>query len=270
MNSTVFRHALRLSRKTVIIALVGFAAFLYLGLLGSSLVLQDFAAMADAGGFLENPPKAVQALSGGSLDFFSPFGWLASSIMHPISLTLQTMAALTIAVSIPTEVERGTLDLVLSRPLSRASYLLSKVAAGISAIALVELAGLAVVLLARLTLIDLAQVSVAAVLRMFAGSFCLFLAFAMVAFLIASRSSLRGRALGLAVGVVVGSFFLNFLGLLFEDAGFIRYLSPFHYFSPAGQLSGDAPAYDLAVLFGIAVAAGLAALRFFSTRDLTR
>lgn len=270
MNLNVMRHALRLSRKSLITACLGVGSFLFLSVLGSSLILDEFAANARDTGFLREPPRAIQALSGGSLDFFSPVGWLSSAMMHPISLTLQTIAALTIAVSVPTEIERGTLDLVLSRPLSRISYLISKVAAAAAAIAMVQLAGLAVVLVARATLEDVDQVGVSGVLRMFAGSFLLFLSLSMVAFLIASRSSLRARAMGLAVGVVVASFFLNFLGLLFEDAGFLRYLSPFHYYSPARQLTGEAPVYHLAVLFGIAAAAALGALKFFSTRDLTR
>lgn len=269
MNFRVFLQGLRISRKTLIVACLGSAAMLYLSLLGTAAFAEDFAAPGGTGGFFEDPPKAMEALTGGSLDFFSPIGWVSSAIMHPISLTLQTMAALTIAVSLPTESERGTLDLVLSRPISRVTYLLSKMAAAIVAVAGVQLSGLAILLFARATLPEVDEISVGGTLRMFAGSYSLFLAFSMIGFLISSQSSLRARALGLSVGVVVGSFFLNFLGLLFEGAGFLRYLSPFHYFAPADLLRGEAPAYHLAVLVGIAAAALLGALRFFGSRDLT-
>lgn len=269
MNMTVLAQALRLSRKTIIVAGLGVGAFLFLSVLGSSLILDEFALDAGETGFLSEPPRAVEALSGGTLDFLSPVGWIASAIMHPIALTLQTMAALTVAVSIPTEIERGTLDLVLSRPLSRGSYLASKIAAAVGSVALVQLAGLAVILLTRQTVGDMDAVAVAGVLRMFAGSFLLFLAFSMLAFLIASRSSLRGRTLGLAVGLVVASFFLNFLGLLFDEVELIRYLSPFNYFSPADQLTGEAPWTNLAVLAGVSALAAAGSFRFFSRRDLS-
>ncbi|HEX2178674.1 MAG TPA: ABC transporter permease subunit [Actinomycetota bacterium] len=270
MNRQVFRQALVLSRKTLIVACAGVAVMLYLSLAGTAAFAQDFAAPGGGGGFFENPPKALEAITGGTLDFFSPIGWVSSAIMHPISLTLQTLAALTIAVSVPTESERGTLDLVLSRPVSRPAYLRSKMAAAVVAVLLVELSGLISLLLARATLSDVDEVPLGAMVRMFATAACLFVAFSMVAFLISSRSSLRARALGLSVGVVVGAFFVNFLGLLFDGAGFLRYLSPFYYFAPADILRGAAPGFHPAVLLAIAAAALLAALRLFSARDLTR
>lgn len=269
MNATVVLQALRLSRRTLIVACLGYGGFLFLSVLGSSLVLDEFAAGARETGFLRDPPRAIEALSGGSLDFFSPVGWIATAVMHPISLTLQTMVALTVAVGVPAEIERGTLDLVLSRPVSRVSYLLSKAAAAAGSVALVQLCGMAVLLLARLTLDGVAEASVAGILRLTAGSFLLFLAFSMLGFLISSRSSLRGRALGLAAGLVVAAFFLNFLGLLFDEVQLIRYLSPFHWFSPADQLTGEASGVNAAVLGTIAVVALLGALRSFSRRDLS-
>jgi ABC-2 type transport system permease protein len=271
VNPIVIRQALRLSRKTLLVSGIGLAAFLFLSVLGSSLFLDDFAGAAGAQPeFFSEPPRAVEALTGGALDFLSPVGWISTAMTHPITITLQTLAVLTIAVGIPTEIERGTMDLILSRPVSRARYLFSKMAAAASAVALVQLAGLLAMLAGRALLDDVDQVSAGAMARLFAGSFCMFLAFSMLAFLISSRSSLRGRALGLSIGLVVGSFFLNFLGLLFDGAAWLRYLSPFHYFTPAEQLTGQAPAYHPLVLLAVAVVAGAAAYRLFATRDLTR
>ena len=271
MNPIVIRQALRLSRKTLLVSGIGLGAFLFLSILGSSLFLDQFAEQAAVQqDFFGEPPRAVEALTGGALDFFSPVGWISAAMTHPITITLQTLAALTIAVSIPTEIERGTMDLILSRPVSRAKYLFSKMAAAASAVALVQLAGLVVLLLSRLFLPDVDQVSAGAMVRLFAGSFCMFLAFSMLAFLISSRSSLRGRALGLSIGLVVGSFFLNFLGLLFDGASWLRYLSPFHYFTPAERLTGEAPAYHPLVLLAVAAVAAASAYRLFATRDLTR
>lgn len=270
MNPQVFLQTIRLGRRTLIIAGLGVMAFTYVTILGASTLIEDFGVGAEADGFLRNPPRAVEALSGGSLDFFSPVGWISSAIMHPITLTLQTMAALTMAVSLPTEAERGTLDLVLSRPISRTSYLLSKAAAALSAVFLVQLAGLAVVLLARATLGFSGEVAISGLLRLFAGTLTLFAAFAMICLLISARSSLRSRALGMSAGVVVGSFFLNFIGLLFERLEFIRYLSPFYYLAPSDLLTGNSGAAGLLVLTAIAGAAVAGAVAVFRTRDLTR
>lgn len=270
MNLSVFLQALRLSQKTLISACLGVPALLYVSLLGSSTVLDDFGAIAEEGGFLRDPPRAVEALAGGSLDFFTPEGWLTSAIMHPIAIVLLSVVALGIAAGIPTEVERGTLELVLSRPISRTRYLLSKMAASVTALVLVSLCGLGAVLLARITVAEVDQIPVERVLTLFGGVFVTFLSLGMVSYLISARSSLRGRALGLSVGVVVAAFFLNFLGLLFEEVEFLRYLSPFHYLAPGDLLARRAPSYHLPVLGGLALVAMLGALRSFAVRDLTR
>lgn len=270
MNLRVFLQTVRLGRKTLIVACLGVVAFMYVTVLGSSTLIEDFGVGAEAGGFLRNPPKAVEALTGGSMDFFSPVGWISSAIMHPITLTLQTMAALTMVLSLPTEAERGTLDLILSRPISRTSYLLSKAGAALLAVFLVQLSGLATVLFARATLGFSGDIAVSGVLRLFTGTLALFLTFAMICLLISARSSLRSRALGMSVGVVVGSFFLNFLGLLFEQVEFIRYLSPFYYLGPSNLMMDSSGLGKLLVLLAAAGAALTGAVAAFRTRDLTR
>ena len=107
------------------------------------------------------------------------------------------------------------------------------------------------------------------VLVTFLGSWVLFGAFALVAVLISAGSSLRGRAIGATVGIVVASFFANFIALLLDEVSDLRYASPFHYFRPADILEGEAVA-ELGVLVALGIAAGLLALWRFGRPDLTR
>jgi ABC-2 type transport system permease protein len=108
------------------------------------------------------------------------------------------------------------------------------------------------------------------VLRAFAGSWLLFTGVAMVGLLVSAASSLRGRAIGITVGIVVAWFFLNFIALLIDGISGLRYASPFHYFRPTDLLAGRTPGGDLLMLAAVPVLAALAAALKFTHRDLTR
>lgn len=268
MNLPTFFRSLRETVRPTLVMAASLGGFLYLALLGSSTALPR---LQEAPAFLREPPRAVEALLGGSVDFFSPAGWLSSALLHPITVALLTAGALVVAAgSVATELERQTVDLVLARPVRRSAFLLAKAGAAVTTVGVVAAGGLAGALAARLTLDGVDELPVTRVVVALGGAWVLFVFFAMVAVLISARSSLRGRAAAAAVGVVVGSFFANFLALLFDEVRGLRFASAFHYFRPADILSGHGAAADLAVLAGgAAVALGLA-VGVFGARDLTR
>jgi ABC-2 type transport system permease protein len=266
VNARVFLRSLRDVRRAALIVSVATGAFFYLILLSSSAFVVD---LADTP-FVQNPPRAIEAFLGGSADFMTPAGWLASGLMHPVVLSLQTAGALMIAAgAVATEVERGSLELVLTRPVRRGSFLAAKLAASLVVVTGVQIGGLVGVLAARLTVERVDALPLSDVVVAFLGAETIFAAFACVGLLISAGASLRGRALGAGIAVVVASFFLNFLALLFDDAAGLRFASPFHYYRPADLVEGEGLP-DLLVLVALAaVAATLAAWRF-ARRDLTR
>lgn len=266
MNAGVFAQSLRQVRKGLIAVGVGAAVFFYLLLLSSS----SFATDSSVTELLREPPRAIQAMMGGSFDFLRPSGWVATGMSHPITLSLFTASALMIASgAVATEVERGTIDLVLTRPIRRTSFLMGKAAASIVAVTFVEAMGFLSALVARLTIDGVAEVTIAELGRAFLGSWLLFSGFAMVAVLISALSSLRGRAVGLSVGVVVLSFFVNFTALLIDELYDLRFLSPFHYFR-AVEVMNDRGLSDMWALVGIGAVAAAIAFFTFANRDIKR
>lgn len=266
MNTDVFVQSLQQVRRSLIVIGVGVALFFYLILLSSS----SFATDSDVQGFLREPPRAVQALLGGSVDFLRPSGWVAAGMSHLLTLSLFTASALMIASgAVATEIERGTIDLVLTRPVRRTSFLAGKAAAALVAVTFAEAMGFSSALVARLTIDKVDEVAVAELARAFFGSWLLFTGVAMVALLISAHSSLRGRAVGFGVGVVVLSFFVNFAALLIDELYGLRFLSPFHYFRAGEVMAGEA-LVDLWALGGLTVAALVTALVTFANRDIRR
>lgn len=267
MNTTVLRHTLRQVRRPLAVLALGVGAFYYLVLLASS----SFTRQAPNISFFQSPPKALRAFLGGSADFFHATGWVSTGMTHPVTLSLLTFSALLVAAgSVATEVERGTIDLVLVRPVGRVPFLLAKALASIVAVTAAEAGGLAGVLIARQTISGVGTLTIGAVLRAFAASWLLFVGIAMVGMLVSARSSLRGHAIGVTVGIVLAWYFMNFIALLIDGISGLRYASPFHYFQPSDLLAGTASGTDLLVLAGLAVGALLCAAIWFSRRDLTR
>jgi ABC-2 type transport system permease protein len=271
MSTAVLCHSLRQASRTTVILSLGAAAFFYLVLLSSATFVADLGEqMRQAPGFFRDPPRAFRALLGGSIDFVTPRGWLSTALVHPIVLALQTAGALVVASgAVAGELERGTLELVMARPVTRLRYLSAKAVAALLTVTSVNVGGIVGVLIARTTLSDLSGLSLAGVARVFLGEWAVFTLFSMLAILWSSASSLRSRATAAAVGSVVGLFFLNFASLLFDGARRAGYLSPFHYFRPSEVLAGASQAGDVIVLLSVATACAVLAGWRFATRDLT-
>lgn len=266
MNGAVLRASLGAVARTLSIVSLGTGAFFF-------LILLSFPSFIGEGGiaaeFFREPPRYIEAFLGGSASFVEPSGWLVVGMTHPVILALQTSGALMIAAgSVAAELERGSLELVLTRPVRRSSFLAAKMTASLVAVTVVHLGGLAGVLVARATIPEVGAIDVADGLLAFLGSMVLFWAFAAVGTLVSAVSSLRGRAVGAGVGIIVASFFLNFLANLFEGLRWLGYASPFHYFR-AGDLVEGRGLADLWVLVGLGVAAAFLAFRRFARRDLT-
>src|SRR6266542_3425861 len=162
MSWVVLGRTLLQVRRTLGVLALGVGAFFYLVLLASS----SFTKEAPNLPFFQSPPKAMTAFLGGSADFFHADGWLSAAMTHPVILSLLTSSALLVAAgSVATEVERGTIDLVLVRPVGRVRFLLAKALASILAVTAAEAGGLAGVLIARQTIGGVREVSIGSVLR---------------------------------------------------------------------------------------------------------
>jgi hypothetical protein len=134
----------------------------------------------------------MQALFGWSVDFLHSEGWLVIALAHPITLALFTAAALIVPGAIATDIQRGTIDFVLSRPIRRPSYILVTVA---------HPAALLAVLLARQTTSGVDALSVGGLLRVIFDSWTVFAAVSLVAVLISANSSLAAGLLASVSGL---------------------------------------------------------------------
>lgn len=261
----VLKHTFKQSIRSVAFLSAGAASFFYVVIWSSA----SFTDQIGQVGFFASPPRAFRAMLGSS-DFLSPKGWIAIGLGHPLSLALFAAAAIGVASGgVAAEIERGTVDFVLARPIRRTWFLAAKAAAALAALTIVEVAGLVGTILARSMINKASVIQISGTARGFLGSWVLFASFALIALLISSVSSLRSKALGISLGVLVGSFFLNVIALLVDQLYGLRFLSLFHYIR-ADELIAGASAAPLLVPLTVGLLAGTLAFIAFARRDIVR
>lgn len=267
-SAPVFTHAVRAALRTAIIAAIGLGAFTWIIMASSASFSSDAANIPP---IIADPPRAIVALLGGAADLLRAPGWLAAGLVHPIVLSLSAVGAFLVpASSGVSELERGTLDLVLARPVSRTAVLGAKMGAMLVILAVVMCGGVLGALVARFTVEGADALSAAAIARAFAGQFLLFTSFGMIAMWIFSGARLRSRALGATIGILIGAFLVNFLSLLFDALELIGYATPFRYFRAASVLADGPWLLGFGVLVATSLACAFGARRTFVRRDLTR
>jgi ABC-2 type transport system permease protein len=197
--------------------------------------------------------------------------WVTVGQEHPLFLAAAALFLVGGGIrAIAGELEGGTLELVLARPVSRVRYLLSWIAVlvpGALGIALAYSVGCIVAW--QLFHPSGGRLHSWNMLESACYTTLLLTAIAGVSLLASSLSSERGRALSWAVGLVIGSYAWSFLLSLVESLRPLARLSPWWYYAPGALIErGEVPWLHAGVLLAITLVTGALALVIFSRRDL--
>jgi ABC-2 type transport system permease protein len=218
----------------------------------------------------EDYPEALQAFIafGGPVDYASAAGYLGIELFSLMVPLLFLVAAIgTGAGTIAGEEERGTLELLLANPVSRARVVVEK-----SLALALEVAALGVVLWIALwvgalafgmdiSAWHLASATLAAVL--------LAIAFGQIAVLVGAASGRRSLTIGVTAALGVAAYLVNGLAPLVDALDAPQKLSPFYHYAAGDPLRRGVSLGHLAVLAAIALAAAAAAPWAFSRRDVS-
>jgi ABC-2 type transport system permease protein len=197
--------------------------------------------------------------------------WVTVGQEHPLLLGAAALFLVGGGVrAIAGELEGGTLELVLTRPVSRVRYLLSWIGVLVPGAAGIALAySLGCILAWELFHPAGGHVHPWHMLESAVYTTLLLTAIAGVSLLASSLSSERGRALSWAVGLIVGSYAWNFLLSLVSSLRPLARVSPWWYYAPGALIDrGTIPWLDGAVLLAITLVTGGLALGVFVRRDL--
>jgi ABC-2 type transport system permease protein len=216
---------------------------------------------------LKNYPEAMKKAFNIE-DLTSPQGYLGSyvfGLLVPILLAVFMIVMGSRAIA--GDEESGTLDLVLAHPVSRPRLLLDRFAALVTQVLVV----CAVVYLLLLAISGPAKISsvgpgylAAATVQLALFGICV----GALTLSVGAATGKRAAAIGAGVAVAVLGYFANNLAPQVKGLEWVRYLSPFFYFSGNKPLVNGVDLGYAGVLLGAAVVFVAAGLALFRRRDL--
>ena len=263
MNRALLVHTWRANRLRVAVVTVALLAW------GTLLPIIFDAFGTQFQGLFESGTLPPQFAQFGGGDIFSLTGAVALGFVHPIAVGLNLVFAVGFATAaVAGERQRGTLEVLLSRPLSRRVVYATLALAGDIFIA-ITIAGLSLGSLIGATITGrTAELGVGNLPLMWLNGVLLYWAFGAIGLLASVSFDRLSPAVSLTLAVVLISYFLDVLGSLWPDAKGLQPLSLFHYVDPKSVLAGFPNRGDFLVLALATLAAVFAALAIFPRRDL--
>jgi len=221
------------------------------------------------GGFIRNNPLLEQFSQFGGGDLFSLAGAIALGFIHPFAIAICGVIAVGVPIlSIAAERQRGTLEVLLSRPVSRHALILVVLVVGIVALAL---------LLAAQVVSSVVGSYIAGVgeeLRfgrlplVWAMGLLLFGTFLAIALAASVSFDRTMPALGITLLIVLASYLLEVVSSLWPEMRGLGDLSLFHYVRTKEILEGQIRPADVLVIGGVGLIALVWAWVVFPRRDI--
>jgi ABC-2 type transport system permease protein len=263
LNLRLYLQTLRWNRvrlAAVVVAAVGW------GMLMPIIYVQFAQAFKDLAnsGIL---PKELMNFGSGSL--FTLPGALTLGLQHPLAIAFVGIFAVgSTASAVAGERESGTLEVLLSRPISRRTLYVTLAAAVATLIAIVLVALLGGQLIGVLIQGVTNELDLGLMPLVFLNGLMLWAAFGAFGLAASVSFDRHAPALGLTIAYLLVNYFLEILGSLWRDVAWSQQYSLFHHFNPGKILTGDADPVDFLILTVAIVIPVVYALLVFPRRDL--
>jgi ABC-2 type transport system permease protein len=255
----------------LIAVLVGIALFEFV----QPVVIASFGGAPGLGAILERIPPALQAFTRLSPEFLALSGlagYLSLGFTHPLYVVLAGAAVVGFAArSLAGEMDRGTIQIPLSRAISRPAVYASRVL-GVAIIcgllALVGpigmIAGIAYAQPAGGELFVYQHLGAVAL-----NGLMLFWAIGGLTLMGSAAANTAGRVVGWAIALLVLSYFVDYFAGIWTPLRTWTFLSLFNYYDPTSALvRGEVAAANLWTLIVVGLVAAVAGLVVFTRRDL--
>lgn len=214
------------------------------------------------------PAEMIAFFSGGNVSLFSLGGFLATEYTGFIWVLIMAAAGITFAVkSFSSEIDAGTMELLLSQPVSRRSLSITRIAALVVYLAVLVVS----------TVWPIQLTAAAMDIKHDAGNLWLFgavglllsLAISGIAILAASASRESGKPAGIVGGVLGVMWILHFLAANAEWAKSLEVVNLFKYWNSAEIIDkGIVATSAWWVLGAIAIVSLVASVFVFGRRDV--
>ncbi|MBI1826964.1 MAG: ABC transporter permease subunit [Planctomycetes bacterium] len=190
--------------------------------------------------------------------------------VHPVILSLLLAHALIVCTRVPSgEIDRGTIDLILSVPATRTNlYVMETMVwlfTGLTVVTAALIGNLAAS--AALRASSMGPIAHRALVAL--NLYALYVSAGGIAWFASSICDRRGRAIAIAFTVLIASLFIHILSAFNATMKSIAFLSVFEYHRPIHILQSSASGVrDMLILLAIGFLFWLAGLAVFTRRDI--
>jgi ABC-2 type transport system permease protein len=220
---------------------------------------------------LEMVQAAFKAMLGSEVGESVGPGVMASvPWVHPVVLALVWAQGILLGTRVPAgEVDRGTIDVLLGLPVTRARIYQVECAVWLACGLVVVSMGVVGNVIGGLSAAPEARIAFGRTVLVAVNLYCLYVAVGGMACMVSSLSDRRGRAVGIVFAIVLASYLLNSIAQLWGPAKSARFLSVLNYYKPLPTLRGGAfPVTDMLVLVGIGAVLWMIGGLIFARRDI--
>ncbi|CAN5721142.1 hypothetical protein BH23CHL8_BH23CHL8_26120 [soil metagenome] len=263
MSAALFRRTLVAKRTEI------FATGLGMLVWGAVLPLIYATFGREIGSFVRNNPILSQFAQFGGGDLFTLPGTLALGFVHPFTLLLMGITAIGFpALAIAGEREKGTLEVVLARPISRRGLYLTLYLAGLIFLGILLALQLVGGLASAMAMGVGDELDVARMPELWLAGWLLFVAFMSITFAASVMSDRLGPAIGIPLVFVLVNYLANAIGSIWPDVAWLEEYSMFNLVKAADVLTGGIAPSDVAILLAISASPVVFALVVFPRRDI--
>jgi len=264
VNLTLLRATLHQRRTATFWYAVGLATY-------SIFIVWYYPTMQkiDISAYMEQFPKELVAFFAGSMTELTTFGgYLATEYLGFIWVLIIAAAGITFATKcLSSEVDAGTMELLLSQPISR-RVLVTTRAVALALFLVVQLLATTVPIYLTALAVDV-TVDAGNLAILTGGGFLIALAISGVAFLLSSASRESGRPAAILGGLLGVMWVVHFMATSAEWAEALEVVNLFKYWRPAELIEqGTMPVEAWWVLAAVAALSIFASVLVFARRDV--
>jgi len=263
MSSVLLRRTIVANR---ILLIVTGAAMLVWGAILPAIFATFGRAMAD---LIRSNPLIEQFSQFGGGDLFSLEGTIALGFAHPFTLLLMGIVAIGFpATAIAGEREKGTLEVTLSRPISRRGLVATLFVAGLLFLAILLALQLVGSYLGALITGMSDKLDVGRMAQMWLSGWLLFVAFMALAFTTSTMADRVAPALAIPLAFVLVNYLADVIGSLWPDAAWLQDWSMFNLVKAQQVLAEGLTPSDVAIMVGFALLFVAVTAYAFPRRDI--
>lgn len=259
----------RRSRVGLIALLLGIALFELI----QPVAIKSFGDLDRLQPFLELVPSSFWTLMNVTPDFLGMFGlagYLSLGYTHPVFLILtSTMVIWFASRCLAGEMERGSIQFALSRPVSRGRLYVSRLVAVLFVTTLAAAAGPAGMAIGLITARPPGDFTFSHLVITGVAAWLLIWSIAGTSLLWSAVSDTMARAIGTSIGLLVIMYVIDYFAALWDLLKPLEPFSIFAYYEPSASLaSGSLDLRDALVLAAVGAAGAIGGAIIFVRRDL--